>query len=148
MNPTKDKSIGYVLQYNTRMGMALLQDRIKQYGVAVGQFQILVHLWEEEGITQKTLCELIRVEQPTLANTLKRMERDELINKVPDAEDKRQSRIYLTSRAQGLKEVLQEESRVVNELIVGGLSETEQKEFRRMMNIITRTLESELSKGI
>lgn len=148
MKNIKGKSLGYALQYSTRMGMALLQERIKQHGVAVGQFQILVHLWEKQGITQKKLCELIGVEQPTLANTLKRMERDELIKRVPDQDDKRQWRIYLTDRALSLQEVLQEDSRIVNELIVGRMNETEKKEFMRLIGIITSTLEDELAKGL
>ncbi len=148
MTQSKDKSLGYVFHYNTRICMALLQERIKQHGVAVGQFPILVHLWEEQGITQKALCELIRVEQPTLANTLKRMERDELITRVPDKDDRRQWRIYLTQRALELEDVLQEESRRVNELFVSGLNETEQREFRRLLDIITTTLEKEVSKGL
>jgi len=146
MTQPGDNSLGYAFQYNTRMGMALLQERIKQYGVAVGQFQILVHLWEEQGMTQKELCELIRVEQPTLANTLKRMERDGLIKRVPDENDKRQWRIYLTQRTLELEEVLKQASREVNELFVSRLNTTEQKEFRRLMDIITETLEEEVSK--
>ena len=145
MNHLKDKSLGYTLHYTTRMSMAILQERIKQHKVAVGQFPILVHLWEEQGITQKALCDLIRVEQPTLANTLKRMERDGLIKRIPDKDDKRQWRIYLTDRALDLKDVLQEESRSVNKIIVGRLNETEQKEFMRLIGIITATLEDELS---
>ena len=145
MNDLKNKSLGYALHYATRMSMAVLQERIKQHKVAVGQFPILVHLWEEQGITQKALCDLIRVEQPTLANTLKRMERDGLIKRIPDKDDKRQWRIYLTDRALDLKDVLQEESRSVNKIIVGRLNETEQKEFMRLIGIITATLEDELS---
>jgi len=147
MKYLKDESLGYTLHYTNRMAMAILQERIKQYNVAVGQFPILVNLWEEQGITQKALCDLIRVEQPTLANTLKRMERDGLIKRIPDKDDKRQWRIYLTDRALDLKDVLQEESRSVNKIIVGQLNETEQKEFIRLIGIITSTLENELSKG-
>lgn len=147
MNSLKDKSLGYTLHYNNRMAMTILQEKIKKHKVAVGQFPILVQLWEAQGITQKALCNLIRVEQPTLANTLKRMERDELIKKIPDKDDKRQWRIYLTDRAMALKDVLQEESRSVNNIIVGRLNETEQKEFIRLIGIISATLEDELSKG-
>jgi len=147
MKYLKDESLGYTLHYTNRMAMAILQERIRRYKVAVGQFPILVHLWEEQGITQKALCDLIRVEQPTLANTLKRMERDGLIKRIPDKDDKRQWRIYLTDRALDLKDVLQEESRSVNKIIVGRLNETEQKEFIRLIGIITSNLENELSKG-
>jgi DNA-binding MarR family transcriptional regulator len=75
------------------------------------------------------------------------MERDGLIKRVPDPDDKRQWRIYLTDRAMELKEVLQEQSRNVNKIITGRMDETEQKEFRRLMGKITSTLEDELSKG-
>jgi len=146
MNHLNDKTLGYTLHYTSRMAMALLQEKIKQYKVAVGQFPILVHLWEEQGITQKALCDLIRVEQPTLANTLKRMERDGLIKRIPDEGDKRQWRIYLTKRALDLKDVLQAESASVNKIIVGRMNETEQKEFMRLIRIVTSTLENELSK--
>jgi MarR family transcriptional regulator for hemolysin len=147
MDYLKEESLGYALHYLSRMTMTLLQERIAEYNVTVGQFPILVNLWEEQGLTQKALCDLIRVEQPTLANTLKRMERDGLIKRVPDTDDKRQWRIYLTDRAMELKEVLQEQSRNVNKIITGRMDETEQKEFRRLMGKITSTLEDELSKG-
>ncbi len=147
MNHLKGKSLGYTLQQTTRMVKAILQERLKQHKVTVGQFPILAHLWEEEGLTQKALCELIRVEQPTLANTLKRMERDGLIKRIADEDDKRQWRIYLTARALDLKEMLQQESHSVNKIIVGGMNETEQIEFMRLIQIITSTLENELSKG-
>jgi DNA-binding MarR family transcriptional regulator len=147
MNYLKDESLGYTLHYTTRMAMAILQEKIKKHKVAVGQFPILVHLWEEQGITQKALCDLIRVEQPTLANTLKRMERDGLIKRIPDKEDKRQWRIYLTDRALDLKDILQEESRSVNKIIVGRLNETEQKEFLRLIGVIASNLENALPKG-
>lgn len=146
MNYLKDESLGYALHYMSRMTMMLLQERIKQYNVAVGQFPILVNLWKKQGVTQKTLCDLIRVEQPTLANTLKRMERDGLIKREPDNDDKRQWRIYLTDRAMELKDALQEESRSVNKIIVERLKGNEQKEFRRLIGIITSTLEDELSR--
>ena len=147
MTDLKNKTLGYTLHYANRMAMTLLQKKIKKHQVAVGQFPILVHLWAEQGITQKSLCEHIRVEQPTLANTLKRMERDGLIRREPDEADKRQWRIYPTQRALGLKDRLQEKSRQVNQVITGRLTETETAEFIRLMGIITATLEDELSPG-
>jgi MarR family transcriptional regulator for hemolysin len=146
MNNLKNESLGYSLHYTNRMAMAILQEKIKQYNVAVGQFPILVHLWEKQGLTQKALCDLIRVEQPTIANTLKRMERDGLVKRIPDKDDKRQWRIYLTDRALDLKDSLQAESRNVNKIIIGRLNKTEQKEFIRLIGIITSNLEKELSK--
>lgn len=143
-----DRSLGYTLHYTTRMAMAIFQERLRPHRVAVGQFPILVHLWEEEGLTQRDLCDLIRVEQPTLANTLKRMERDGLIKRVSDMNDRRRRRIYLTQRAWDLKETLQAESVAVNSVFIKKMNEAEQSEFKRLMHIIAGTLEEELSKPL
>ena len=145
MNYLKNKTLGFILQHTSRMAMALLQDRISTYNVSVGQYPILVLLWEEEGRTQKELCDLIRVEQPTLANTLKRMERDDLIIRVQDESDRRQSRIYLTKRAKDLRGTLLEQSAHVNSLFVSRLSEDEQGEFMRLLHILASTMKDELS---
>jgi hypothetical protein len=67
---------------------------------------------------------------------------------MPDEDDKRQWRIYLTDRALDLKDLLQEESRSVNKPTVGGLNETEKKEFMHLIGIITSNRENELSKGL
>jgi hypothetical protein len=53
-----------------------------------------------EMLSTLELCRRINVEQPTMAHTLDRMERDELIKRKPAPEDKRRALIHLTPRAQ------------------------------------------------
>jgi len=53
--------------------------RLSVYNVHPGYLSILRQLWLTDNITQKELPEQILVEQATLSNTLKRMERGGLI---------------------------------------------------------------------
>src|ERR687894_2466440 len=102
----RQQSPGHLINYLARLFAGALYRRIGRHGVTRGQFPVLLMLWEQEGATQTQLAERLAVEQPTMANTLKRMERDGLIVRVPDAEDRRQARIYLTPRGRALEEVL------------------------------------------
>lgn len=72
-------SLGYQVNHLARMLAQALRERIAPLGVVPGQFAQLLVLHEQDGLTQAQLCERVRIEQPTMANTLARMERDGLI---------------------------------------------------------------------
>ena len=94
-------SLGYQIGLLGRLYDRRLQEMLKDYGVAPGQFAPLVMLFEQDGLTQAELCRRINVEQPTMANTLKRMERDGLIKRKNDTADKRRALVHLTPRLKG-----------------------------------------------
>ena len=64
---------------------------------------MLLMLWEQDGVTQASLVEKLAVEQPTMAGTLKRMERAGLIKRVADPNDRRQAHIHLTRKGRAPK---------------------------------------------
>jgi len=67
------------------------------------EFPALLALLEQDGRTQRELCEVAGVDQSTMAKTLARMRRDGLVREEPDASDGRRTRYYLTPRAQCLE---------------------------------------------
>ncbi|WP_241426221.1 MarR family winged helix-turn-helix transcriptional regulator [Geobacter benzoatilyticus] len=108
MQTKVDKNLCYKLQYLARLLITDLNEEMKPYGVTQGQLPVLCCLWEDGGQTQSELCEKIQVEQPTMANTLRRMERDGLIQRTPCDRDKRQFRIHLTEQTRPSVAALQE----------------------------------------
>lgn len=122
---SRHDSLGYQVNHLARLLAQALHDRIAPLGVTPGQFAQLLALYEEDGLTQTELCSRVRIEQPTMANTLRRMERDGLIERVPDPSDGRQSRIALTARAYRIQEDLYEAARQVNSVATRDLSAEE-----------------------
>ncbi|WP_235271741.1 MULTISPECIES: MarR family winged helix-turn-helix transcriptional regulator [Gluconobacter] len=61
-----------------------------------GQIPVFLALGKGEIRTQKVLAELAGIEQPGMATLLARMERDGLIEREPDPDDKRVSQIRLS----------------------------------------------------
>ena len=90
--------------------------RFQAVGLAIAQLPVLAALRDGASRTQKELAKLAQIEQPTMAQLLARMERDGLVRRKPDLEDKRSSLISLTPFAlrrlpQG-REILLEGNRV------------------------------------
>src|SRR5688572_14941030 len=132
-------SLGYMVGLLGRLYDKELQDRLKPLGVAPGQFPALVMLFEEDGLTQAELCRRINVEQPTMANTLARMERDGLIRRRADAKDKRRTLIHLTPKAKDIRLQVMAEARRVAQQAVGGLAPAQQDQ---LFSLLTRLVEN------
>ena len=80
----------------------LVDGPLRELGLAIGQLPVLVSLKQGEALTQAELARIARVEQPSMTQTLRQMERDGLIQRIPDPADKRVRLISLTDRARKL----------------------------------------------
>lgn len=79
----------------TRIGDA----RLRKLGFATAQLPVLAALRNGAALSQTELARLSKVEQPTMAQLLGRMERDGLISRTPDPADRRSSLVSLTGTA-------------------------------------------------
>jgi len=136
-----NENLCYKLNYLSRLLLSQLNDQIKPYGVTQGQLPVLCCLDEDDGQTQVELCKNVQVEQPTMANTLRRMERDGLIYRANSEHDKRQSRVFITEPTRPTVDVLKKKRDEVVARMTQQMSEKEQETFNRLLDIATQTLE-------
>jgi DNA-binding MarR family transcriptional regulator len=139
----RQSSLGYQVNHLARLLAQALRRRIEELGVVPGQFAQLLALYEQDGLTQTELSRRVRIEQPTMAVTLKRMERDGLVERVPDPSDRRRALVMLTERARRLEGDLTAGARAVNDEAVSGLSAAEISAFMRTLDRLIANLESE-----
>ncbi|GBQ35872.1 MarR family transcriptional regulator [Gluconacetobacter azotocaptans] len=88
--------------YISRIARALMRIgdvRLREVGFASGQLPVLSALSNGETLSQSELARLAKVEQPTMAQLLARMERDGLIHRTPDPKDRRSSLVSLSDAA-------------------------------------------------
>ena len=76
------------------------EGRLRALGFGVGQLPVLASLKGGAALPQKELARLAHIEQPSMAQTLARMERDGMIRRTPDPEDGRSTLISLTELAE------------------------------------------------
>ncbi|MUM77625.1 MarR family transcriptional regulator [Pseudodesulfovibrio sp. F-1] len=120
-----------------------LSARLTPLGLQSGYLGVLHYLWQRDGITQKDLHALIPVEQATLSNTLRRMERDGLIARTANPEDKRCHRITLTQRAASLKPQAMQAIADLRAAVNAGLTVNDRRYFRRIMRQMSESLEDD-----
>lgn len=123
-------------RYNAEIALNVL-------GLHTGQEMILFQLWEEEGITPTQIAETLCVEPPTVTKMLQRLEKSGFIERRPDPDDGRISRIYLTSEGKSLQIPVQDVWNRLEAQTINGLSDMEQALLKRLLLQIQRNLSSE-----
>ena len=121
----RNASLGYLVNQLARQLRQRLEARLARYGAPLGQFALLLVLWEEAGLTQSEIARRLDFEQPTVANTLKRMMRDGLVQTSPDPANRKQVLVFLTEKARRLCDPLIAEAKAVNAEALAVLSPDE-----------------------
>lgn len=88
----------YLLGRAARLFERRMQDRLKELGLSTAHIPVIRALKDGGALSQTTLAALAHIEQPTMAQMLARMERDKLVQRVPNPADGR-SRLYSLTRA-------------------------------------------------
>lgn len=96
--------------------------RLGSMGTWPGQIPIVLCLLAEEGLSQKDLIERTRIEQSTMAEHLDRMERDGLIYRVRDENDRRVFRIFLSDKVKESSDWLMQELENGVQMYTAGIS--------------------------
>lgn len=90
---------GHLISQAARGFARLSEARLKPLGFGVGYLPALVALRNGRAESQRDLARFVRIEQPSMAQMMVRMERDGLIRRTRDPADGRSSRIALTDTA-------------------------------------------------
>ena len=105
----------------------LAKEQIDAFNGAQGK--ILYVLWQKDHISIVGLSALVGLAKTTLTSMLDRMEESGLIERVPDADDRRKCILVLTERARSLQEKYEQVSQEMNDIYFQGFCDEEIKEF-------------------
>ena len=131
-----DDSLGYLVNRAARLMAQALGRRLAPYGVGIGQWAVLLFLYQQDDRTQVELSRLVAIEPPTMVRTIDRMVRDGLVERRPDPRDARATRIGLTDRARTLREPLLAAARSVNADAVAVLGERGRQQAMRNLRTL------------
>ncbi|WP_127114753.1 MarR family winged helix-turn-helix transcriptional regulator [Shimia sediminis] len=148
MTFSRQTSSGYLINHLARLFAGALQEGIKPLGLSTGVFPIMVHLWDQDGLTQKELVDRVGIEQATMAKTLARMERDNLILRRADKDDRRVRRAWLTQHGETLRDPALTVAVTQNALVLAGLSAEEQNQVVQLVSKAIDAFEAQQSQDV
>lgn len=135
------ESSGFLVRDANRAFQRLLERRIAPHGIARGQWYFLRVLWGEDGLSQRELSARVGTMEPTTVIALRSMEKAGLVRRVRSADDKRRSQVWLTPKAQRLRNELLALARGITDEAEDGIAREELASFRRIIARMTANLD-------
>ena len=123
-----------------RAHRTLAASLLSQVGLHPGQEALLMELWEEDGRTQANLADALGVEPPTVTKMLQRMENAGLVDRRPDANDRRAIRVHLTTKGRRLKNKVDKLWVELEDRTIEGLSDRQQSSLRSLLGALETNL--------
>lgn len=99
-----------------------MQRNFKEVGINITaeQWSILYNLWVEEGLTQQELANRTFRDKPSITRLINNLEKQKLVIRVNDKEDRRSNLIYLTKTGRQLKaQSMEQATRTIKEALEG-----------------------------
>jgi len=99
----ESESLDLLLAQICRLKHARVQALLETLGLYEGQPSMLRSLWAQEGLTHTELARRLRVQPATITKMIQRMEKAGFVERRPDQEDERISRVYLTEAGRAVQ---------------------------------------------
>lgn len=111
-----------------------LQAVLDPYGLTPAHWGVLCCLWQEDGIATITISQRLHQLGGTFTSVLENMEKQGLIHRERDPDDRRVWRVWLTEKAEKLKIVLPPLVKELEQELYKCLSPEELQQFSQMVD--------------
>jgi DNA-binding MarR family transcriptional regulator len=138
-------NIGVLIKKAARLFEQVANKDLEDLGVTYAQTTFLIRLWEKDGQNQMELTKSSGLKQPTVVRILDRMERDNLISRIKNSEDRRIFNFYLTDKARDICKKLEYHANGMQAIAGKRLTKSEMENLKNNLLRIIDNLEAELN---
>lgn len=138
---TRTSSAGWMLQRLACVTDGRMQARLKEHGLKMDHFIVLMTLAEREGASQTKLGEGLRIAGYTVSRALDALEAQGLVERRQDEQSRRTHQVYLTPSGRELMPRLFDIIAAHNEALLAPLAADDQREFVRLLALLTESAE-------
>ena len=137
--------LDYLLAQVSRLHHHRAHELLDKIGLFRGQPHVIDLLHERDGLTHSELAAQLEVTPATVTKTIQRMEKAGFLQRKPDVNDQRVSRVYLTKAGRAVHSDLQAFQQQMESDSFRGFSEEEQAVMRgfllRLRENLTQALQ-------
>ena len=99
-----DDCIGFITNKGAKKLADEFNKRVQEYGMTRVQWIALFYIGKSDGIFQKELSDLMNVKESSMVRLIDRMEKEDLVIRKKQANDRRVTSIFLTPKGKELRE--------------------------------------------
>ena len=120
---------------------------LQDLGITHTQSIYLIRLWQQDGQSQKQLCESAGTAQPTVVKILDRLVRDGLITRKPNPDDRRSLLFYLTPKAKKICTKLENTVDDIENMATESMNQTQLDRLQNDLEQVTHNLKNYLARN-
>ena len=129
-----DCCVAFVTNVASKTLSDSLNNRLIRHGVTKSQWIAMYYINREGNLTQKLLADLMGAKEPTITGILDRLEREGLILRQGDVNDKRKKILVLTDKGRLINAKLTDIAQEFRDVCLAGISEKDQKIFLEILD--------------
>lgn len=113
-------------------------DLRKNVGISLSHAKVIRTLLLQDGLTQKEIAESISIEAPTLVPMIDKMEREGLVQRRQDETDRRNKRVYLTSKSRLLRDDIDQSISRIQKIACKGIVKGDLEKTLKVLDAIAK----------
>lgn len=115
----------------------------KEFDLSKGQYLYLVRIYENPGIIQEKLAEMVKVDRTTAARAIKKLEQTGFIEKKEDEHNKKIRKLYATEKGKQVYPFIIRENDHSNSVALTAFSEEEAESLYHMLHRVRKNMEKD-----
>ncbi|MCA9813090.1 MAG: winged helix-turn-helix transcriptional regulator [Nitrosarchaeum sp.] len=144
-NYDHEKSIGFIINNTTKMFQKIFDYELnKNVGIGLAQSKVIYALSLQPGMTQRELADKVGIETPTLVVMIDKLEKEHLVKRQNDKQDRRIKRIFITTKADRLVDSMIQSALSIKKIAIKNIPENEVKHILENLNKISQNLQNYL----
>jgi len=129
-----EEQVGFLIRRAHQRATAIFNRQFATSGLSGVQFAALVKVRDERRVSQNQLGRLVHLDPVTIMGVINRLADRELIQRMPDASDKRRTLLSITSIGLKLLEDMEAAGHQVSADTLEPLDQQERAEFLRLLS--------------
>jgi DNA-binding MarR family transcriptional regulator len=132
--------IGVIHRYMRRF----LESNMKKFDITPPQFEVLMTLWNEDGVVLSELGRRLSRDGPTITGIIDRMEKKKLLVRKRSLRDRRVIQVYLTPLAWEIKENLMKMQGDAGRDVAGDFTEIDVQTLETLLRKVLCNIEEKI----
>lgn len=134
-----NECINFLLSVSQHKVFKYYSQLLQEYDITPAKAGILTCLWSEKQVTPKQIGNWLYLEAPTISGLLDKMQKQGLINREIDPNNRRVVFVTTTEKADALKQNIELVTEKMNQTVVQNLSAEEVSVLKKAMNKLIDT---------
>lgn len=120
---------------------------VKKYNITVAEEPFFMAINSHDGATQEELTALVGVDKAMTTRVIRSLESKGLVERMQDARDKRQNRIYKTDKVNEISESVLNDLLQFNQVFTAGIDSHDLDNFMRTLAVLEGNISNFLKGG-